>query len=188
MSDTTKTLPPLPQPYATSVTWSGNECSWQQWHDDEDPLPDSWDDRPPDEVIHVYTSYQMRAYAAAALAAQAQGEPVAWRICVDGLWLHAAGRDGLIQAIGVKFGRAVRAEDAEPLYLAPQPAAQPVSQQLTYVQEADFEVYDGDEYFAGACGPRDQALAEALRYAAQIDNAEVYEVTRRRIGQEGGAL
>ena len=48
------------RPYATSVTWRNAEGgSWQQWHDDDDPMPAEWDDRPPDEVVHVYTAAQV---------------------------------------------------------------------------------------------------------------------------------
>jgi hypothetical protein len=50
------------RPYATSVTWRNDEGgSWQQWHDDEDPMPAEWDDRPPDEVVHVYSADQVKA-------------------------------------------------------------------------------------------------------------------------------
>lgn len=49
------------RPHATSVTWRNAEGgSWQQWHDDGDPMPTEWDDRPPDEVLHVYTAAQVR--------------------------------------------------------------------------------------------------------------------------------
>ena len=54
------------RPYATSVTWRNAEGgSWQQWHDDEDPMPTEWDDRPPDEVVHVYTAAQVAELLAA---------------------------------------------------------------------------------------------------------------------------
>ena len=54
------------RPYATSVTWRNDSGgSWQQWHDDEDPMPTEWDDRPPDEVVHVYASAQVDAMQAA---------------------------------------------------------------------------------------------------------------------------
>ncbi len=54
------------RPYATSVIWrSSGGCSWQQWHDDEDPMPTEWDDRPPDEVVHVYTAAQVSNMLAA---------------------------------------------------------------------------------------------------------------------------
>ena len=62
--------------------------------------------------------------AAAALAQQpaASGEPVAWRVQLEGLWFHARDREGLIAAIGVKLGRSISPEQVEPLYAAPQPA------------------------------------------------------------------
>ena len=54
------------RPYATSVKWTnGQGGSWQQWHDDEDPMPTEWDDRPPDEVVHVYTAAQVAELLAA---------------------------------------------------------------------------------------------------------------------------
>jgi hypothetical protein len=60
----------------------------------------------------------------AALAAPGQApQPVAWRVCVDGLWLHAKDRDGLIAAIGVKFGRSVGQDEPEPLYAGASPQA-----------------------------------------------------------------
>jgi len=66
MSDT---LPPLPEPYATSVKWLGAEDGyWQQWHDADDPLPAEWEDRAPDEVVHVYTAATVRSLIAAARA------------------------------------------------------------------------------------------------------------------------
>ena len=54
------------RPYATSVTWRNAEGgSWQQWHDDDDPMPAEWGDRPPDEVVHVYTAAQVAELLAA---------------------------------------------------------------------------------------------------------------------------
>ena len=54
------------RPYATSVTWRNDDGgSWQQWHDDDDPLPGEWDERPPDEVVHVYTAAQVDLLVAA---------------------------------------------------------------------------------------------------------------------------
>lgn len=54
------------RPYATSVTWRHAEGgSWQQWHDDDDPMPAEWGDRPPDEVVHVYTAAQVADLLAA---------------------------------------------------------------------------------------------------------------------------
>ena len=47
-------------------------------------------------------------------------EPVAWRVQVDGLWFHARDRDGLIAALGVKFGVSAHGLDLKPLYDGPQ--------------------------------------------------------------------
>lgn len=45
--------------------------------------------------------------------------------------------------------------------------------------EAEFEVWEGDELFAGASGPRAQAWAELQRYAAQCKGViRVFEVSR----------
>ena len=46
---------------------------------------------------------------------------------------------------------------------------------------ADFEVYEGEEYFAGCFGVRSDAWAEVKRYASQVDSPEVYEVTRTKV-------
>ena len=44
---------------------------------------------------------------------------------------------------------------------------------------AEFEVWEGDELFAGTSGPRDQAWAELLRYAAHCEGVvRVFEVSR----------
>jgi hypothetical protein len=48
-----------------------------------------------------------------------QVEPVAWRVCVDGIWFHARDRDGLMAALGAKLGRALYKETPEPLYAHP---------------------------------------------------------------------
>jgi hypothetical protein len=54
------------RPYATSVTWrNAAGGSWQQWHDEEDPMPTEWEDRPPNEVVHVYTAAQVADMLAA---------------------------------------------------------------------------------------------------------------------------
>ena len=45
----------------------------------------------------------------------------------------------------------------------------------------EFEVWQGDEMVASASGPRDQALREAMHYAAQYEQdgpVRVFEVTR----------
>lgn len=44
---------------------------------------------------------------------------------------------------------------------------------------AEFEVWEGDELFAGTSGPRSQAWTELLRYAAQCEGVvRVFEVSR----------
>lgn len=97
MADTTKTLPPLPQPCATSATWNSDDgTAWQEWYDATDPMPTEWDDEAPDEVVHVYTADQMRAYAEAALAAQAQPTEVS-RPDYGPAWLGAAAARVLAQ-------------------------------------------------------------------------------------------
>lgn len=35
---------------AYRCTWDGDTRGWMQYHDHTDPLPDEWDDEPPDEV------------------------------------------------------------------------------------------------------------------------------------------
>ena len=35
---------------AYRCTWDGDTRGWMQYHDHTDPLPDEWDDAPPDEV------------------------------------------------------------------------------------------------------------------------------------------
>ena len=35
---------------AYRCTWDGDTREWMQYHDHTDPLPDEWDDDPPDEV------------------------------------------------------------------------------------------------------------------------------------------
>lgn len=44
------------------------------------------------------------------------GEPVAYRVEVDGLWFHARDRDGLITALGVKLGISRGDLQPSPLY------------------------------------------------------------------------
>lgn len=48
-------------------------------------------------------------------------------------------------------------------------------------ESAEFEIYDGDEPYASAFGPRDEALREAINYALQCDEPIVYEVVRTRL-------
>jgi len=96
--------------------------------------------------VHVYrdggsTAFfkpEHRAEMLRALDAAPAGEPVAWRVQLDGLWLHARDRDGLIAAIGVKLGRSISPDQAEPLYAAPAPAepAPVPAEWLKAVQEA----------------------------------------------------
>ena len=51
----------LPPPDAYRCIWfSDDGPGWQQWHDDNDPLPDEWDE-PPDEIEPYYSAAQMRA-------------------------------------------------------------------------------------------------------------------------------
>ena len=35
---------------AYRCTWDGDTRGWMQYHDHTDPLPEEWDDEPPDEV------------------------------------------------------------------------------------------------------------------------------------------
>ena len=83
MSDTTEAieLGPLPEPAAWNAYWRGDNDgpSWDQWHDEGDPLPTTWDDKAPDEVTPYYTAEQLRAYAAAEVARAVAAERERWR-------------------------------------------------------------------------------------------------------------
>lgn len=53
--------------------------------------------------------------------------------------------------------------------------------------EIELELYVDDEFAAGVCGPRDQAMREMRRYWAQYSQdgkCTVYEVTRTQIDIE----
>lgn len=65
-------LPPLPEPAAHRVMWTGDGYGhWWQYHDAEtDPMPEHWDDEDPDIVEQLYSAAQMTDYARAALALQ----------------------------------------------------------------------------------------------------------------------
>lgn len=63
--------------------------------------------------------------------------------------------------------------------------------------EAEFEILVDDEWVAGASGPRERAMAEAMHYAVQYaedGQVTIFEVTRRQlstpaasgIGESGG--
>ena len=71
---------------------------------------------------HIPAWARHLAFARAIIAARdAQwaamiGEPVAWRVEVDGLWFHARDRDGLIAALGVKLGISLGDLQPSPLY------------------------------------------------------------------------
>jgi hypothetical protein len=43
-------VPPNMKIQAYRCTWDGDTRGWMQYHDHTDPLPDEWDDEPPDEV------------------------------------------------------------------------------------------------------------------------------------------
>lgn len=56
---------------------------------------------------------------------------------------------------------------------------------MNKLHESEFEVWQGDEMVASASGPRDAALREATRYAAQYEQdgpVRVFEVTRTLVG------
>lgn len=55
MSD--PTTPPMPEPDAHRASWS----DWEQYHDESDPLPDKWDDKPPSTIEPLFTASQMRS-------------------------------------------------------------------------------------------------------------------------------
>lgn len=75
MDDDIKAL----KPYATSVTWrSDNGGSWQQWHDESDPMPDQWEGRPPDEVVNVYSADQLARVLDRLEAAEADAARYRW--------------------------------------------------------------------------------------------------------------
>lgn len=71
-------LPELPKPYATEVIWhqTRDEMAWSDWYHADDKVPTDWDSTAPDEVVHVYTADEMRAYARAALASRPEPEHV----------------------------------------------------------------------------------------------------------------
>lgn len=47
---------------------------------------------------------------------------------------------------------------------------------------AEFQVFDDGEFYAEACGPREQAFAEAFKYALECSGVmRVEEITRRPI-------
>lgn len=82
-------LGPLPEPAAWNVYWRGDNDgpSWDQWHDESDPLPKAWEDTPPDEVTPYYTAEQVRAYAAEQVAAVRELCARACDVSADRWWL-----------------------------------------------------------------------------------------------------
>jgi hypothetical protein len=64
MSDTWQP-PPLPETTTHRADW----LDWYQFHDAEDPLPQSWDSEPPDTITAYFTAEQLRAYGAASFRA-----------------------------------------------------------------------------------------------------------------------
>lgn len=46
---------------------------------------------------------------------------------------------------------------------------------------AEFHVWDGEEFVAQVCGPREEALTDAMHYARGCANAMIEEVTRKQV-------
>lgn len=90
-------LPPLPDPYAVSVTWRNKQGgSWRQWHDIDEPVPSEWAGRPPDDVVRVYTEDQMHAHARAAVAQAMASTPLKDAqidAAIDGISIYAMSVD-----------------------------------------------------------------------------------------------
>ena len=117
-------------------------------------------------------------YTHSAPAPVAHGEPVAWRVEVDGILFHARSREGLIDAIGVKLGRSVAAEKVAPLYAAPAPVLTP-AQALTD-EQIDKMLEAERMRWSSRNGPPTYEFA--LAFARAIERAHGIEAT----GQEGG--
>ena len=45
----------------------------------------------------------------------------------------------------------------------------------------EFQIWDGEEFFAQANGPRKDAWGEAMRYASLCDEPRIEEITRRQV-------
>lgn len=92
------------RPYATSVTWRNDQGgSWQQWHDDNDPMPTEWDDSPPDEVVHVYSAAQVAELQAADTELLRRAlHTLVWEVGSDGLF--AARTDEVLKALRARLG------------------------------------------------------------------------------------
>lgn len=106
-------LGPLPEPAAWNVYWRGDNDgpSWDQWHDESDPLPAAWESAPPDEVTPYYTAEQMRAYAAQELAAERERcaklveevESQAWALSLPGFDRMATDEQEAAMADAARF-------------------------------------------------------------------------------------
>jgi hypothetical protein len=49
------------------------------------------------------------------------------------------------------------------------------------MEEAEFEIYDGDELYARCSGPYDRAFREALNYASQCDEPMIERIRREKV-------
>lgn len=137
----------------------------------------------------VYDACSLMEKAAALLAAdkpaESGGEAVDWESQFD-QWWDEHGQYCRAGGGGYERTFAYRAwEAAMKLYTHPQP--QPSALPDDVVKDAEryfppeFEVWQGDEMCASASGPRDEALREAIRYAAQYEQdgpVRVFEVMR----------
>ncbi len=62
-------LPPMPPAEVHRAIWDGAP-GWRDYHDERDPIPEEWDEAPPDEVRGFYSGDQMTAFAEQAIAAE----------------------------------------------------------------------------------------------------------------------